>query len=299
MAEYSFETLDVFTTKRFGGNPLAVVFDTDGLTSEQMQTIAREFNLSETTFVSLPAQKDHRAKVRIFTPIQEMPFAGHPTLGTAIALARKDGVAGEAQLILELGVGPVGVKVTIDGAHSHAQLTAAKLPEEVVGVAPDDVFAKALSLDVSDIGFGQHQPHIFDVGPLFTFVPVSSLEAIGRAQINSAIYNETLAESVSPFLFLYTDDVEGDDIAFHARMFAPTAGVVEDPATGSAVTGFAGQLLASGEIADVTQSWNIEQGLEMGRPSELHLETEAMNGVLTSVRVAGAAISVSAGKIQV
>jgi len=299
MAEYSFETLDVFTVERFGGNPLAVVFDADGLTPDQMQIIAREFNLSETTFVLSPEQAGHQAKVRIFTPTLEMPFAGHPTLGTAIALARKDGVVGEAELVLELGVGPVGVKVNIDGERSHAQLTAAKLPEEVAGVETSDVFAKALSLETSDIGFGQHQPHIFDIGPLFTFVPVSNLEAIGRAQINSAIYNETLANSVAPFLFVYTDEVESENVAFHARMFAPTAGVVEDPATGSAVTGFAGQLLASGEIADVTQTWIIEQGIEMGRPSELHLETTAEDGVITAVRVAGFAVRVSSGVLQV
>lgn len=293
-----FDTYDVFTDQRFGGNPLAVVYEADGLDAAQMQTIAREFNLSETTFVMAPREAGHRAYVRIFTPANEMPFAGHPTLGTAISIARRDQVNGEAEMILEMAVGPVPVKLEIQQDRAFGRFSAAKMPEEVPGALTADDYAAALGLAPADIGFAAHQPRIFDVGPVFTLLPVRSLEAVVRARISDR-FADTVGASNAPFLFFYTKDTDADGVDIHARMFAPAGGVPEDPATGSAVTALAGQLLVSGEISGDSGAWRIAQGVEMGRPSLLHLEADVGNRKLTAVRVAGAAVAVTSGTITI
>jgi trans-2,3-dihydro-3-hydroxyanthranilate isomerase len=299
MADFPFVTYDVFTDKRFSGNPLAVIFDAAGLDGTTMQTIAREFNLSETTFVSALDDPARTANVRIFTPGNEMPFAGHPVIGTAIALAHRQGAADRLDLVLELPVGTVPVTVKLDRDQAWAELSAAKLPQEAAAPADKEIIAQGLGIDSAGIGFGDHTARIFDVGPLFTMIPVSSRQVLGSALINGQAFDRAFHDTIAPFAFIYCragDDYEAD---YFARMFAPKAGVPEDPATGSAVTCLAGQLLASGDLSPGTNRCLIDQGIEMGRPSRLQLEADVADDGLQAVRLGGAAVAVSHGTIAV
>ncbi len=301
--KYGFFTLDVFTDDRFGGNPLAVLPYADGLDGEQMQTIAREFNLSETTFVLPPKETDNTAHVRIFTPAAEMPFAGHPTIGTAIVLAEIAEAGEEAferEIRLEEQVGLLSVQVRKEGDKAtFAQFTNAVLPEPGGEVPPADMIAKALSLPAEDIGTGDHAPGVHNAGNTFLFVPAKDLDAVARAEIDPAAWKDIASGRGWVGVFVYTLGGESADAQYHARMFGPDFGVPEDPATGSAAATFPGQILASEDLADGTHKWFVEQGYEMGRPSQIYLEADVSGHVLTAVRVGGRAVRVSQGEIEV
>lgn len=291
-----YATYDVFTDTRFAGNPLAVVFDSDGLSDAQMQTIAREFNLSETIFVRAPEYAQHEASVRIFTPTKELPFAGHPTIGCAIALAeRRHTGANDIILILEERIGPVrcGVKLAADGA-SFAEFTAPKLSAPAGADPSPQTCAAALGLPVADIGFGRHMPSLFSAGVPFAMIPVADIAALGRAKL---ISSETSATLGATEVFIYTRAERDAGHAFRARMFAPEIGIVEDPATGSAAASFAGVLARFEDLPDGWHTLPILQGVEMGRPSLIGLEVEIAGSKLNGARIAGKAVKVSEGAL--
>lgn len=293
-----FVTLDVFTEKRFAGNPLAVVLEPDGLDTAAMQTIAREFNLSETVFVFPPADKANRAKIRIFTPVSELPFAGHPTVGTAVLLGRIDGGTTARDFTLELNVGPVPCKVTPAGESGHAVFDLPRLPESVGAPADDAAIASALSIDTADIGFGSMTAARWSAGAPYTMVPVRGLEAIKRCRVNSALWAKAFDFDTHGAAYMICDETADPAHAFHTRMFAPRQGVPEDPATGSAAAAFAGYLAAHGGYKDGTHSLVIEQGFEMGRPSIIELTLKVTGGKLTGASIGGGAVVVSEGAIE-
>ncbi|CAN5136399.1 PhzF family phenazine biosynthesis protein [soil metagenome] len=302
--ELAFHTLDVFTAKRFGGNPLAVVLDADALTAAQMQTVTREFNLSETIFVQTPADRANTAKVRIFCPASEMPFAGHPTVGCAILLAEmkvKPGCAFETVIRLEEAAGLVPVKVTRIGDIPRAMFTAPVIPYRVGDAqAPSEqAAAEALGLAASDIGFGDHAPGVFEGGPRFLYVPLKSRTALAAAKPSGPAFTRVTAAAGTDNIYVYTRGGERPGTAFRARMFAPAAGIPEDPATGSATALLAAQLLDANHLADGTHRFELEQGYEMGRPSDLSLELDVRAHALDAVRVAGQAVRVQSGTISI
>ncbi len=299
---YHFHTLDVFTDRKFGGNPLAVVLDADDLTDVEMQTITREFNLSETIFVRKPKDPANTASVRIFYPGGELPFAGHPTIGCAIFLAergRKLGCAFETEIRLEEVAGLVPVKVTRIAETSRAQFTAPVIPHAFDGETPSiEEAASALGLDPSDIGFGAHEIGLFAGGPSFTFVPLASRAALARAKPSEPAWSALEGRTGTIGAYLYTPGGDSPDTSFRARMFAPSGGIPEDPSTGSATAMLAAQLLASGALEQGTNRFRLEQGYEMGRPSNLQMEADVEAGALTSVRVAGQAVQVMSGELS-
>ncbi|MBL8551916.1 MAG: PhzF family phenazine biosynthesis protein [Hyphomonadaceae bacterium] len=290
---------DVFTDTKFEGNPLAVVFDADGLSDAAMQTIAREFNLSETVFVRAPVDPRHAANVRIFTPGKELPFAGHPTIGCAIALA--EAKHGEARqdliLVLEEKIGPVRCAVKPGGKPgiaSFAEFDAPKLAEEAGLGANDETMAASLGLKPSEIGFDRHIPTIYTAGVVYHFAPVASLDALARAWPTPAATPEALGATE---IYVYARAPASAAHAFRARMFAPTLGIAEDPATGSAAAAFAG---VAARFEGLDEGWTklpILQGAEMGRPSLIGLEVEMKGGELSGARISGKAVKVTEGTL--
>lgn len=292
-----FVTLDVFTTRRHAGNPLAVVLQSEGLDTEAMQAIAREFNLSETVFVAPSERPEHRASVRIFTPGGELPFAGHPTVGTAVWLALTDEAEGKPVdiLVLEEKVGPVSCAVAIKGGHAgHATFTLPRLPEQLELPVTGAQLAEALGLDPADLGFDVHRPSAFSAGVAYTMVPAASREAVARARVAGA-FERVMGATANGNAFVYCRETAEVGHDYHARMFWPGAGVVEDPATGSAVAAFAGAIMAYDKPEDGDHRLVIEQGYEMGRPSQITLELSVRDGALVSARIGGSAIVVSEG----
>lgn len=293
-----FHTLDVFTDRPFAGNPLAVVLEAGGLTPAQMQTIAREFNLSETIFVQPPRDPAHRARVRIFFPTAEIPFAGHPTIGCAILLAETDHGPGdfETTLVLEEEAGLVPVRIRRAMGCITAEFTAPVLPHAAPGSADPALIARALDLAPADLGFAAHRPAIWQGGPRFLYVPLASLAALGRARPIEPHWSALMQAAGVDSAYLYTP---GEDVDFRARMFSPTAGIPEDPATGSASAILAAQLLAAGAIAPGETRLSLRQGVEMGRRSDIGLTICADAKGLTEVRVAGTAVRIAEGRITV
>ncbi len=301
--QFAFHTLDVFTDRRFGGNPLAVVLGADALNSYEMQTIAREFNVSETVFV-LPAQNPaHSARMRIFTPATELTFAGHPTIGTAALLAelRSPVLKGESDslILLEQGIGPVRVGVRLrPGAAAYGEFDAPKVPAEAGVLPPTELLAAGLGLIPSEIGFENHRPLCFAAGNTFAFVPLASLDAIGRARINGAHWGAAFEEQGVIGAYLYTRQCAHTSSSFHARMFAPAAGIPEDPATGSGAVCFAGVVNHFDTLPDGVHKRTIEQGYEMGRPSQIALTLTVAGGKLQAVRIGGNIVRVSEGTLS-
>ena len=300
-----YHVLDVFTDQRFGGNPLAVVLDADELDGARMQTIAREFNLSETVFVLKPRGAAHSARVRIFTPAVEMPFAGHPTVGTGVLLAELKAAAvgngdGDALIVLEEEIGIVRVGVRLKtGKAGFAEFDAPKLPVDGGPLPSTDRLAAALSLIPAEIGFENHRPTRFGAGNTFAFVPVASLEAIAKARVAPSHWDAVWKGQAALGAFLYCRQTVHTNSAFHARMFAPHSGVPEDPATGSAAAAFAGVVHRFDELTDGQHKRTLEQGFEMGRPSRIELSVEVEGGKLTAVRIGGRAVRVAQGTIEV
>jgi trans-2,3-dihydro-3-hydroxyanthranilate isomerase len=297
-----FHTLDVFTNAALAGNPLAVVHDSEGLDDAAMQRVAREFNLSETVFVLPPADRKHRARAKIFTPRSELPFAGHPTVGTAVLLATldHDGASGDYLFGLEETIGVVSCAVTLErGQAGFARFGLPRLPAETADAPSRDKVAEALGLAPADIGFENHHPTVFSAGVPYTLVPVRDLRAIGRVAIDSAGFARTFGGGVLGSAFLYTRQTLGEDAAFHSRMFAPGDGIPEDPATGSAVAALAGALMKFDELAAGEQRLIVEQGFEMGRPSLIELGLTVEGVSLVSASIGGSAVIVSEGVLRV
>jgi trans-2,3-dihydro-3-hydroxyanthranilate isomerase len=290
-----YTTLDVFTDRPFGGNPLAVFCDQPELPTGRMQAIARELNLSETVFIG-PA-RDARAlrRLRIFTPLKEMQFAGHPTIGAAHALVEA-GIVGERdEFVLELEVGLVPIRITRRaGDAPFLQLTAARVPE-TRGTAPSRAeLARMLTLEESAV---IDDAQAWSCGTPFLFVPVRDRATLARARPDATAWATALTGAWTAEAFVFCRDPELPGSHVRARMFAPELGVIEDPATGSAAAAFAGYLAAREPARTGTHRWIIEQGFEMGRPSLLHLEADTAAGKVTAVRVGGTAVKMSEGTL--
>lgn len=294
-----FYTLDVFTHTALAGNPLAVVLDSEGLDDARMQAIAREFNLSETVFVMEPRNPINTARLRIFTPARELPFAGHPTVGSAVLLAHLRApellAREDLRIVIEEQVGDVVcVARHRRGQAMAAYFTLPRLPQSM-GEAPSaEALAGDLGLTAADIGFGAHRPTMYGAGTANLFVPIASLAAMARARPNLKLWGE----NGGPALYLYTREVAHKGSTWHARMFAAGWGVVEDPATGSAAAAFAGVVMQFERPGDGEHMFVIEQGVEMGRPSFISLGIDVERGELSSATIGGSAVIVSQGAID-
>ncbi len=294
----AFATLDVFTRVRFAGNPLAVVFEADDLESESMQAIAREFSHPETVFVLKPAAAGSTARARIFTPATEMPFAGHPTVGTALVLALRRG--GGSDILLEEKIGLLKCRVLAEGTNrGRASFLLPALPAETGTAADREAIAAALGLAADDIGFDHHQPSRWSAGIPFTLVPVRDIGAMRRIRIDEALWDAAFERDNRSSAFVFCNEPVDRANTFHARMFAPRLGVREDPATGSAAAALAGFCGKSLALGDGEHRFVIEQGFEMGRPSLIELSLVMRGGALSSANVGGAAIIVTEGTIEV
>jgi len=292
-------TVDVFSATAFGGNPLAVVLDAEGLQTAQMQSIAAEFNYSETTFVLPPREKAHAAQVRIFTPRTEIAFAGHPTVGTAVVLAREleaRGASPPDDLVLEEGVGPVPVRLmrsrsTVTGAEFQAPRALELGPH----VSLEDA-ASCLSLSAVDL-YADISPRVLSVGLPFLVVAVASREALRKAKPDIAAHERILPPIGTDAVFAYVRGDAAEEL--HARMFSPLDSVIEDPATGSAAAATLAFLAAQRPGRDAETSWRITQGVDMGRPSLILGRTTKRKGVVAAVYVGGQAVNVMRGSLDI
>jgi trans-2,3-dihydro-3-hydroxyanthranilate isomerase len=282
-------TVDVFTDRAFGGNPLAVVLDAGGLSTAQMQAIATEFNYSETTFVLPPRDSANDAQVRIFTVRSEIPFAGHPNVGTAFVLATQAPKPPARFLFEEIaGVVPIAI-VTEDGQAVGAELTAPQPPKWLTQFSAEQA-AACISLTASDINLGRHKPQIVSVGLPFLMVELTSRAALKRAKPDAAAFAQTFPCDGSDAVYFYTYDVpEGEKPCdLQARMFHPGAsGLSEDPATGSATAAAAALLADLDSTRDGELKLTIGQGFDMGRPSLLLTRVRKQSGAIVSAHVGG------------
>ncbi len=300
--QYTYQTLDVFTDKRFGGNPLAVVLGAETLSTEQMQKIAREFNYSETTFVQAPDEKENSANVRIFTPDQELGFAGHPNIGTAWVLAA--GATGQqTSLIFEELAGLVRVNVDhSNGEPSYAELTTPQTVmygSELTAMEHRKLLCESLSLELDDLCVDNHFPRNASTGLEFHCVELNSLNALSRVSINTEKWQQYTELSKCFAIHIYTRATEHRDIDICCRMFATLGDIREDPATGSANCALAG-LLAHLDASHTGQfTYRIAQGVEMGRPSKLLARVDKTAGAITQIRIGGTAVHVMQGTLTV
>src|SRR5436190_21408986 len=297
--KYPYYICDVFTETRFGGNQLAVLPYAEGLSQEQMQQITREFDFSESAFV-FPARAGHSRRVRIFTPASEIPFAGHPNVGTAFVLAAA-GEFGEINSALtvtfEEEAGLVSVAIRAERGKIISCELAAPQSLSLGKTVPAELVASAVSLNREDILTDTHHPQICSVGLPFVFTELQDRAALERARINMSGFDALRDFGVDPQLHLYTRI--SDDFDIRARMFAPLSGVPEDPATGSASCALAGLLAHYKEKRGGSFTWRIAQGVEMGRASVLMARAEKKENVVTATWVGGAAVLVSEGTLYV
>jgi trans-2,3-dihydro-3-hydroxyanthranilate isomerase len=298
-----FVTVDVFTDTQFAGNPLGVVLNAEGLTTQQMQAIAAEFNLAETTFVLPPKDSANTAEVRIFTPRYEMPFAGHPNVGTAYALARAGSSYGrpvsQDRVLFEekAGLVPITLLHGDGGAISGARLAS---PQQLsVGAdIPVELVASACSLAPDDILTTHHHPCIASCGAAFILAELKSRDALARAAARTDIFQNEIAKLPVTSILIYAQ-VNEAEVDIRARMFAPHHGIPEDPATGSANVALIGLLAKLRPERDLRLAKRIAQGVEIGRPSLLLAEAEKANGVVTTTSVGGRCVHVMSGSIDV
>src|SRR5438067_1606831 len=290
-------TVDVFTDRAFGGNPLAVVLDAGGLSTEQMQAVATEFNYSETTFVLPPADPAHDAQVRIFTVNRELPFAGHPNVGTAFVLATL-AAKPPARLLFEEGAGLVPVEiVTEQGRLVSTEFTAPQPLKRMSHLSVEQA-AACLSLSAGDVTTDRHAPQIISVGLSFLAVEVASREALRRARPDAAAFAKTFPCDGSDAIYFYTRDVPAAEkpCELQARMFHPGfSGLSEDPATGSATVATAALLADLADEPDGEFKLRIGQGVDMGRPSLLLPRVRKQHGAIVSAHVGGRCVLMMEG----
>jgi trans-2,3-dihydro-3-hydroxyanthranilate isomerase len=291
-----FVTVDVFTDRKFGGNPLAVFPEAQGLSPEQMQAIAAEFNYAETTFVLPPKDARHIAEVRIFTPKAEMPFAGHPNVGTAFVLARLGKAKGE-RLVFEEKAGLVVMDLSYDGGTVVAARLAAPQPFTIGETIPSELVAQACGLTADQIETGAHRPVIASTGNNFVFAEVKSRAVLKAASWNSEVFAKHLPMERAVGVHLYVPARE-HGVEIQSRMFAPLFGVPEDPATGSANVSLIGLLAHLDKRADLTLSRTIGQGFDMGRPSILEATAEKKAGRVTATYIGGRCVPMLSGEID-
>lgn len=310
MLRLPYHLLDVFTREPFGGNQLAVFTDAASIAPDLMPRIARELNLSETVFI-LPPDRGGLARLRIFTPGTELPFAGHPTIGTACLLAalRDPDVSGLGDaphtIMLEEGAGDVHVLVRPGrgGLPAWSQLTATQRPEIRRAEVTRTLLSDLLGVDEADVGSDAAGAAAAEAscGVPFLFIAVRSAHALARCRLNIAVWESRIAAQWAPHVFVYTianaaDRGGAPGSGIRGRMFAPAMGIAEDPATGAAAAALAG-LLAHRARSDGTHRWTLSQGVEMGRPSTLELEADVTGGEVTSCRVGGHAVVIGRGEL--
>lgn len=292
-------TVDVFTDSPFGGNPLAVVLDAGGLSTAQMQSIAREFNYSETTFVLPPRDAAHDAEVRIFTVNNEIPFAGHPNVGTAYVLASRAKTP-PARLMFEEKAGIVPVEIVNErGKVMSTELTAPQALQWLTQVSAEQA-AGCLSLSAGDVKTDRHVPHVVSVGLPFLVVELASREALKRAKPNADAFARTFPAVGSDAVYFYTRDVPANEAPcdVQARMFHPgSSGLSEDPATGSATAAAAALFAELDGMSDGELKLTIGQGFDMGRPSILLTRVRKQGGKLISAHVGGACVFMMEGTL--
>ena len=297
---------DVFTDRRLRGNPLAVVFGADGLSDETMQAIAQEFNLSETVFVLRPGSAAHSARLRIFTPVSELPFAGHPTVGAAVAIAEAlHGDSGrplDLMQVLEEKVGPVRSAVRLKpGEATFAEFDLPRKPSRLHVDFDRQAIADALSLKTTQVGFENHVPSFWTAGVPFVMVPLHDVGACASVEFDPQRWEQLapLAEGRLAGAYLYCRGGVNHMARFHARMFAPELGLVEDPATGSAAAALSGAINLFDELVNGHHPILIEQGVEMGRPSFIHLHLDVADGRIATARIGGHAVKFAEGTLAV
>lgn len=301
----NYSVYDVFTENKLAGNPLAVIFDGDDLSDEAMQSIAREMNLSETVFVCRSTNPAHSANLRIFTPGRELPFAGHPTVGTAIALAERDhaGQGGSLDLVcvLEERVGPVRCAVRL--RQQQASFAEFDLPRksQQINLALDKLgIANALGLQPGELGFENHTPSLWSAGVPFLLIPVRDIGTAGQVEFDPQLWEKTVpfVDGALASAYLYCRGAINHTAKFHARMFASGMGIVEDPATGSAVAALSGAIHHFDRLPDGHHPLIIEQGVEMGRPSLIHLHIDVSGGEIANARIGGQAVRIASGTME-
>jgi phenazine biosynthesis protein PhzF family len=295
---YRYFICDVFTATRFGGNQLAVLPEAAGLSDRRMQQIAREFNFAETSFV-LPPEQGHTRRVRIFTPATEVPFAGHPNVGTAFVLATMGELGSleqPARITFEEKAGLVPITVERRDGHIRCELRA---PERLTlgrSISPE-ILARAVSLSPEDVVTRTHPPQAASVGLRFLFAELRDRAALERARVRLEGVEALVGDGMTPDVHLYVRT--GDEFDIRARMFAPLDGVPEDPATGSANCALGALLAGYDPAPSGSFRWRIAQGVEMGRPSVLEVSAEKRDGEVVEARVAGTSVLVSEGEIEV
>jgi len=301
LMKVQFETVDVFTDRQFGGNPLAVIADARGLSDAQMQAIANEFNLAETTFVLPPDDPANTARVRIFTPRAEMPFAGHPNAGTAFVLARRGAVYGQrpdrGPIVFEEIAGLVRLTIdTVDGLVAGASLAA---PQKFRLIRGFDVatVAEACSLDPAEIETRRHPPALASCGAPFVIAEARDRAALKRAQPRMDLFLAHLPRDEATGIHLYVEDAEGG-ADFQSRMFAPLHGVFEDPATGSANVALIGLLAHLRREPSLRLEASIGQGVDMGRPSLMRAAADKVDGAVVATFIGGGCKPMMSGKIE-
>lgn len=294
---YRYYFCDVFTDTRFGGNQLAVLPEASGLSDAQMQQITREFNFSETAFV-FPARAGHTRHVRIFTPAREVPFAGHPNVGTAFVLASTGSlgeIAESLTVTFEEAAGLVPIEIRASAGKVISCELSAPEPFALGEILKLELVAQALSLDPADINTSQHPPQLASVGLPFIMVQLKDRPALERAKANLTAFEAINAQGVLPDIFFYIRS--NDDFDIRARMFAPMSGVAEDPATGSANCALAGLLAHHEKEGSGDFRWRIAQGVEMGRPSVLMARAEKRDGRVLKTWVGGSSVLVAEGNL--
>jgi trans-2,3-dihydro-3-hydroxyanthranilate isomerase len=299
--QLQFRTVDVFTGTQLAGNPLAVVLNAEGLSTERMQAIAAEFNLAETTFVLPPKDAAHTAEVRIFTPRSEMPFAGHPNVGTAFVLARAGTSYGRPVsaecVIFEEKAGLVPIDILRDGTTAVGARLASPQPLSVGAEIPGELVASACGLSLADIETANHHPCIASCGAPFILAELKSRAALAAASPNGDVFRLEVTKHPAVSILLYTQ-VDDGGIDIRARMFAPHVNIPEDPATGSANVALIGLLAKLRPEANLSLAKTIAQGVEMGRPSILQAEAEKKNGIVTATFIGGRCVPVMSGSID-
>lgn len=293
---------DVFTDRKLAGNPLAVIFDGAGLSAETMQAIALEMNLSETVFVLPPDHAAHTARIRIFTPGRELPFAGHPTVGTAIALAERtysgDAASMDLVSVLEEAVGPVRCAVRVrPGEASFAEFDLPRISTHHDYQLDRPGLADALSVKASAIGFENHQPMVWSAGVPFLLVPLHDLASVEAVEFDPQLWERVapMSEGRLTSAYVYCRGGVHHAAKFHARMFSPDMGIAEDPATGSAVAALSGAIHHFDALPDGHHPMMIEQGVEMGGPSYIHLQIDVKDGTVSRARIGGQAVRLATG----
>ncbi|MGE0847683.1 MAG: PhzF family phenazine biosynthesis protein [Flavobacteriaceae bacterium] len=299
--QHDYAILDVFTQDRYAGNPLAVVFDADDFSTELCRKVAAEFNLSETVFVAKASKPAHSAAIRIFTPASELPFAGHPTVGAAIMIARSRWPEASEQsgiVVLEEKIGTVRVGVTLGGKRGDfAEFDIPKVPKPVDLDLDRDRVAASLGIEPKEIGFENHKMSAWSAGVPYAYIPVRDLDVLRRCKVDLAAFENTFAGSGHAYVYCRETFSQRND--FHARMFAPPLGVLEDPATGSAAAGFSAVLMQFDQPPAGEHRYAIEQGHIMGRPSIIDVELVIEGGRMHTVRIGGSAVVVATGSLTI